>query len=110
MAKSKKKDETKNSALSTKTIETHLGVPDDIIDTDDDWESGIAKPISDEVIEENKPEPKHIVKIKSKISYTISGLSNVLKKEAVKMLMDGVEIKIVADKFGVAPSDISILS
>jgi len=76
------------------------------------WEENVAKPISDEVIikeEEVKPAIKQKI-VKKQISYAISGLSDALKSEALKMLADGASIKEVAVKYGIAPSDISILS
>ena len=77
---------------------------------DSDWEAKTAKPISDEVIrEEVKPKTAEVV-VKNQIRYNISGLSDRLRVEALNMLADGIDIKVVADKYGVAPSDISILS
>ena len=74
------------------------------------WEENVAKPISDEVIiKEEEVKPKAIV-VKKQISYTISGLSDAVKIEALNMLADGVDIKTVALKYGIAPSDISIMS
>ena len=78
---------------------------------DTDWEYETAKPVSDEIIikEEKEEEVKPKI-VKKQINYTISGLSDILKKEAIKMLDDGASIKEVAAKYDVAPSDISIMS
>ncbi len=58
----------------------------------------VVKPFTD-IITKEKP--------KSKIKYTISGLSDALKKEALKMLEDGASVQQVAAKYGIAPSDIA---
>ena len=81
----------------------------DIYDDDTDWEYGAAKPVSDlsdEIIVKEEVKSKVV---KKQINYTISGLSDILKKEALKMLADGASVQEVALKYGVAPSDISIV-
>jgi len=96
--KDKKEDDDFNSDDLDSSIEN------------EDWEAEVAKPVSDEIIiKKEEVKPKAVV-VKKQINYAISGLSNAIKIEALKMLADGVDVKIVASKYGIAPSDISIMS